>query len=135
MRRMVDLAAVFVVWALAGTAVSEMNASAIPAAALVLEMNRFCIFKPPRLFAKRMLPVWAIQHFLDKLHTLEIQDLGVLFLAPVQRHADFPGARKDARVFDRCLVRNHIRAGARIPLHYVQLVAVKISGTIEPGLI
>src|SRR5882762_34571 len=102
MRRMADFAAVFVVWALAGTAVSEMNASAIPAAALVLEMNRICIFKAPRLLAMRMLPVRAIQEFLDKLHALEIQDLGVLFLAPIERHADFPGARKDARIFDRC---------------------------------
>src|SRR5579864_641898 len=51
MRRMADLAAVLVVWALAGTAVSNRNASAIPAAAPVLEMNRFRIFKPPRLSA------------------------------------------------------------------------------------
>src|ERR1700687_2234196 len=97
MRRVADFVAVFVVWALAGTAGSERSASAIPAAALVLEMNR-PIFKPPRLPAKRMFPVRAIQELLDKFHALEIQDLGVFFLAPVQRHADFPGARKDARI-------------------------------------
>jgi hypothetical protein len=45
-----------------GRAVSDINASAIaiPAAALVGEMNRFRIFTSPRLFAKRVLPVRAI---------------------------------------------------------------------------
>src|ERR1700756_924818 len=105
MRRMADLAAVLVVWAFAGTAVTETNASTMRAAMLVLAMNPLCIIKSPRLL-KRMLPVRAIQHFFHKLHTLEIQDLRVLFLAPVERHADLPGTRKDARVFDGCLVHN-----------------------------
>jgi hypothetical protein len=43
---MADLAAVFAVWALAGTAVSDINAIAIPAA-LVLETNRCCISNYP----------------------------------------------------------------------------------------
>src|ERR1700680_4178109 len=106
MRRTDDLAALFVACALAGTAVTTTNATAIKAAALVFEINPFCIFQSPRLLTKRMLPVRAIQHFLDKLHTLEIQQLGVLLLPPVQRHADFPRARKDTRVFNRRLVLN-----------------------------
>jgi hypothetical protein len=43
---MADLAAVFVVCAPAGTAASDINASAIPAA-LVLETNRCCISNYP----------------------------------------------------------------------------------------
>src|ERR1700682_4845843 len=132
---MVDFAAAFVVWAVTETAVSEINASAIPAATLVCEMNRFLMFKPPRLLAKRLLPIWAIQQFLDKFHALEIQNLHVLFLAPVQRHADFPGAREYLRVFDRRLERNYIGTDTGVPLHHVQLVAVKISGTVKPRFI
>src|SRR5438270_536453 len=99
MRRMPEPAAVFASWALAGTAVMDRTASAIPAATLVLEINRFCIFIPPPLFAERLLPIRAIQQFLDKFHALEIQDLGILFLTPVQRHADLPWAGEDVRIF------------------------------------
>jgi hypothetical protein len=41
---MPDWAAFFAVWAVPGTAVSEVNAKAITAAELVCEMNRFRIF-------------------------------------------------------------------------------------------
>jgi hypothetical protein len=40
---MPDLAAVFAVWAVPGTAVSEINAKATTVAELVCEMNRFRI--------------------------------------------------------------------------------------------
>ena len=82
-----------------------------------------------------MLSVRAVQQFFDKLHALEIQELRVLFLAPVERHAHLPRAREDVRIFDSCFVRDHIRAGARVALHHVQLVAMEISGAIKPCLI
>ncbi len=56
-------------------------------------------------------------------------------LAPVERHAHLPGAGEHARIFDRGFVRDYVRAGARVALHHVQLVAMKISGAIEPSLI
>src|SRR5713101_6166597 len=98
MRGRADFAAVFVTWPAMGRAVREIHASAIPTA-LVLEMNRFHISTPPRLLVKRMLSVRAIQQFFDKLYALEIQELRVLFLAPVERHAHLPRAREDVRIF------------------------------------
>src|SRR3984957_725402 len=112
---------VLATWAGSKRAVSD-NAVTITVA-LVPDMNRFRIFIPPRLFAKRVLPVRAVQQFFHKLDALEIQKLRILFLAPIERHTDFPGSCEDVRILDGCLVGNLIGAGARLTLHHVQLVA------------
>src|SRR4029077_14835486 len=129
-----DFATVFVTWPAMRRVVREINVTATPTT-LALEMNPSRISTPPRLLAQRMLSVLAIQQFVDKLLALEIQQLRVLFLAPVERHAHLPRGREDIRIFDRCFVRDNIRAGACVALHHVQLVAMEISGTVKPCLI
>ncbi len=47
----------------------------------------------------------------------------------------FHGRVKTLRIFDGGFVGNHIRAGARVALHHVQLVAMEIPSAVEPGLI
>src|SRR6266851_5908832 len=70
--------------------------------------------RPYYLPAQRLLAPLAVQQFFHELHTLEIHQLRVLFLTPIERHAHLPWARKDLGVFDRRFVRHHIGAGARI---------------------
>jgi hypothetical protein len=52
--------------------------------------------------------------------------VGALFLATIDRRTQFPRARKDARIVDRCFVLHHIRAAARAALHHVQVVAMEV---------
>src|SRR5690349_8827945 len=54
----------------------------------------------------------AIHQLFDEFHTLEIQKLHILFLTPVQRHADLPGASEDVGILNCRLVGNHVGAGA-----------------------
>src|SRR5262249_21326073 len=82
-----------------------------------------------------MLTVRAVEQFLDKLNTLEIQKLRILFLAPVERHAHLPRTSEDLRVLDGRLIGDYIRTGALVAFHYVQFIAMEVSRAVEPGLI
>jgi hypothetical protein len=73
---------VLVTWATAGRVATEINPRAVPIA-LVPEMNRFGISSPPRSLVERMFSVLPVQQLFDELHALEIQELCVLFLAPI----------------------------------------------------
>src|SRR5262249_3453684 len=90
---------------------------------------------PLRPSVKRTFSVLPIEQFFDELHALEIQELRIFFLAPVERHADLPRAGEDDRVFNGRLKGHDIGAGARIALYHVQLVAMEISGAVKPCLI
>src|SRR5262245_46720745 len=63
------------------------------------------------------------------------EQLNVLFLTPVERHADLPRTREYLRILDRGFVRHVIRAGARVALDHVQRLGMKVSRAIEPRLI
>src|SRR5579883_1858675 len=139
MRGRSDLAALVAVlficsgaWPAVGRVVREMNPSTIPTA-LVPEMNRFGISSPPRSFLKRMFSVLAVQQLLDKLHAFEIEELRILLLTAVERHADLPGPCEHDRVLNGRFVRHYIRAQARVALHHVQLVAMEITSAVKPG--
>src|SRR5580658_9161159 len=87
------------------------------------------------LLGERLFAPLAVQQLFHKLRTLEIQELRVLFLTPVKRHAHLPGTREDLRIFNGRLVRDDIRAGARVALHHMQRIAVIVAGAIEPARI
>src|SRR3954462_8287982 len=53
----------------------------------------------------------------------------------VERHADFPRAREHLRILDGGFIQNDIGTARRVALHYMQGVAMEISGSVEPGLI
>src|SRR5215467_9962105 len=88
-----------------------------------------------RSFFEWLLAPLSVHQFLDKFHTLEIEKLCILFLPPVERHADLPRTREDLGIFNCGLVRNHVRACARISFDDVQLVTMEITRSIEPGFI
>src|SRR5271165_5305432 len=88
-----------------------------------------------RSVAQGLFAPLAVQQFFHKLRALEIHQLHVLLLPPVQRQADLPGTREDRFILDRRLVGDHIRTGSGVTLHDMQLVAVKIPRPVEPGLI
>src|SRR5215510_1673963 len=90
---------------------------------------------PPRLWLQRLLTPLAVHQLFNKFHTLEIHQLRVFLLTPVQRHAHFPWTCEDLRIFDGRFVRDHVRTRACIALNDMQLVAMEIAGSIEPTLI
>src|SRR5712691_11727056 len=98
-------------------------------------MSRLRIISASPSPAERVFAPLAVYQFFHKLYALEIQKLRVLLLTPVERHGHLPGTREDLRVLDGRLVRDHIRAGARVTLHHVERVAMIIPGPIEPGLV
>jgi hypothetical protein len=55
---------------------------------------------PPRSFVERLFSVVTVHQFFDELYALEIEQLRVLFLAPVEWHTDLPGSGKDDRIFN-----------------------------------
>src|SRR5207253_593800 len=75
----------------------------------------------------------AVEQLFGELHALEIQKLRVLFRTAIERHADLPWLRKDRWIFDGRFVIEVVRIHARKPLDYMQLVAGKIPGAVEPG--
>src|SRR5512138_1524444 len=52
----------------------------------------------------------------------------------VQRHADLPWPREDGRVLDRGFVAQVVRAGRRVTLGDLRVVAEVVAGPIEPRL-
>src|SRR5262249_24912469 len=76
-----------------------------------------------------------IHQLFGKLYTDILEKLGVLLDTSIQRQADLPRACEGLGIFDRRLVQEMIRACCRVPLHDVQLVAVKISRPVEPGVL
>src|SRR6202022_117876 len=77
----------------------------------------------------------SIHQFLGERHTLELQELGVLFQAPIERKTHLPGAREYLWIFDGCFVAHHVRTGGSITLDYVQGVAMKVSSPVKPSLV
>src|SRR5438132_215071 len=66
---------------------------------------------------ERLLPKFAVHQFFHKLHALEIQELHVLLLTLVQRHADLPRPREDFGVLNGRFIRDYVRTLAGVALH------------------
>src|SRR4029434_3693528 len=76
----------------------------------------------------------SVQQLLDELHAFVLTDLCVGIEATIKRHAHLPRSCEDFRILDRHLVHQMVRTDRSIALGYVQRVAMKIPGPIEPGL-
>src|SRR5436190_14152184 len=87
------------------------------------------------LSVQRLLAPLSIHQFFNELDALEIHELRVLLLPSVKRHGHLPGPRKDFRIFDNGFVSDPVRTRSCIALDNMQLITVKISGTIEPRLV
>src|SRR5438034_5605657 len=74
------------------------------------------------------------QELFDKLHAAVFEKLRVGFQATVERHRDFPWARKDFRILDRHLVMYGVTRNRREAFNQMQGVAVKVAGPVEPVL-
>ena len=67
--------------------------------------------------------------------TLVVQDLHVLFETTIEREAHRPPPREHLRILHGRLIENVVGADGRVPLNQMQLLAVKIPGPVEPGLV
>src|SRR2546428_2736923 len=99
--------------------VDEMRAAAT-ASIPVDATNRFRMDAPSffssLLPGERLFAPLAVQQFFHELHALEIHELRVLLLPPVQRHGDLPGSRENVAILDCRFVGDHIRTRTRIAL-------------------
>src|SRR5262245_4256379 len=77
----------------------------------------------------------SIDQFFRELHTLEFSELRTPIQTAIQRQADLPGPCKYHGVLDRGFIIDHIGIPVGISLRDMQLVTMKISGAIKPGLI
>src|SRR5262245_63095662 len=67
-----------------------------------------------------------------KPEALVFQDLKVRFAMTVQHHAHAPRSREYLRVLNRHLIRDVVAIEWGETLDQMQLLAVKVSGTVEP---
>jgi len=79
-----------------------------------------------------LLPKMPVHELFRELHARIIDDRRIRLQAAIERHGDRPRTREDLRIFDRDFVTDGIGADRGIPLHKVQRVAMKVSGSIEP---
>src|SRR5437762_8335806 len=90
----------------------------------------YCHFPLLRLAAKV-----AVENVRDERHAVVFHELHVLLESAIERHADFPWPREHFGILDRRLVRDVVRIDPSVALHHVQLIAVEISRSIEPGFV
>src|SRR5207247_9331533 len=76
----------------------------------------------------------TINCFFDHFNTPEVHELRIGFEPAVERKADFPGPREYFRIFDRRFVLDRIWRNRRVSLDNMQGVAMKIAGSIKPGI-
>src|SRR5579862_9814233 len=81
------------------------------------------------------MPEMSVYDILGVWDALVFEQMRIRLDMAIERHADFPGSREYARVLNRSLVVNQVRAPTRITFDNVQSAAVKVAGTIQPGLI
>src|SRR6516165_5532757 len=74
----------------------------------------------------------AVDQFFGERHTFELQELRVPVQAPVQGKTHFPGTRENSGVLNGGFVLDEVGTGRRIALGYMQRIAMKISGAVEP---
>src|SRR4029453_1947737 len=70
-----------------------------------------------------------------KREAFVFEDLRIWFAMAVQHHADAPGTREHFRILDGHLIRDVVAIEWREALHQMQLLAVKVSGAVEPRLV
>src|SRR5688572_17667238 len=75
-----------------------------------------------------------VHQFFDELDALELEDLNILVLPPVERHSNRPRASEDFRVLDGGPIVDTIGANECESLHDVERLAVEIAGAIKPRL-
>src|SRR5204862_5925176 len=76
----------------------------------------------------------TINCFFDHFNTPEVHELRIGFEPAVERKADFPGPREYFGIFDRRFVLDRIWRNRRVSLDNMQGVAMKIAGSIKPGI-
>src|SRR5437667_6908478 len=86
----------------------------------------------PRLSRQRILPPLAVHQLFDELHALELDQLRVLFRASIERHADLPWPRKNARILDCGFVADDVGTRPRIALDHMQRVGMEVPRAVEP---
>src|SRR3989304_3095705 len=67
--------------------------------------------------------------------TLVFQDLRVLLLAAVERHAHLPRPAEDFGILDGGLIQDVVGSGASVSLHHMKSFAVIVPGAVKPGLV
>src|SRR5207245_9176053 len=76
----------------------------------------------------------TINCFFDHFNTPEVHELRIGFEPAVERKADFPRLREYFGIFDRRFVLDRISRNRRVSLDNMQGVAMKIAGSIKPGI-
>src|SRR6266481_9726683 len=83
-----------------------------------------------RLLAKR-----PIHELFSELHALEFQESSIFFETTIDRHAHLPRSRKHFRVLDGGFIVKGVMAEWGVAFDHVQLIAMEVSGSVEPGLV
>src|SRR4249920_677048 len=77
----------------------------------------------------------TLRRFSGKRKAFVLEQLSVLLFMSIEEHAHLPGPREPLRILDRGFVPDVIRSRRGVALDDMQRIAVKITGSIEPGLI
>src|SRR5262245_8008333 len=75
-----------------------------------------------------------IQKHIRERHALVLQQLRILVDQAIERHLDRPWPGICQRIVERCFIPDVVRVEKREPFSHFQLVAVMITGTIQPSV-